>query len=91
MDPVDDFEPESDQAGAAEGSEAGSSPEPLRLDQFLKMRGVVGTGGQAKVIIQAGDIQVNGQVETRRRRQLRAGDVIDFAGERFVIDSLPAD
>ncbi|MCA9207429.1 MAG: RNA-binding S4 domain-containing protein, partial [Planctomycetales bacterium] len=43
-------------------------PETIRLDQFIKLSGVVGTGGQAKVLIQAGYVKVNGEVETRRSR-----------------------
>ena len=41
----------------------------LRLDQFLKFQGIVGTGGQAKLLIQDGQVRVNGQIETRRRRK----------------------
>lgn len=61
-------------------SEAG-----IRLDDFLKYCGVVGTGGQAKVLIQAGEVRVNGQVETRRRKQLDRGDVVELLGERFEV------
>lgn len=57
----------------------------IHLDQFLKLTGLVGTGGQAKVVIQAGEVLVNGEVETRRRRQLRAGDVVVWAGEEFEV------
>lgn len=57
----------------------------IRLDDFLKYCGVVGTGGQAKVLIQAGEVQVNGEVETRRRKQLERGDVVELLGERFVV------
>lgn len=46
----------------------------IKLDQFLKVVGVVSTGGQAKVLIQAGQVVVNGAVETRRGRKLRSGD-----------------
>ncbi len=48
----------------------------IELDSFLKLKGLVGTGGQAKVLIQAGQVRVNGQVETRRKRKLREGDVV---------------
>lgn len=57
----------------------------IRLDDFLKFCGVVGTGGQAKVLIQAGEVLVNGQVEMRRRKQLDRGDVVELLGERFVV------
>ncbi|MCA9213293.1 MAG: RNA-binding S4 domain-containing protein [Planctomycetales bacterium] len=58
----------------------------IRLDQFIKLCGLVGTGGQAKLIIQAGEVLVNGEVETRRRRQLRLGDVVEWAGEVFEVE-----
>ena len=60
--------------------------ETLRLDQFLKLSGVAGTGGQAKLLIQGGDVQVNGEVETRRRRKLVAGDVVEFEGRHYSPD-----
>jgi ribosome-associated protein len=46
----------------------------------------VGTGGQAKQIIQAGEVLVNGKVETRRRRRLRAGDVVEWDEEVFEVE-----
>lgn len=51
---------------------------PLRLDHFLKLAGFVDTGGQAKLLIQSGEVLVNGQLETRRRRQLQPGDVVQL-------------
>jgi len=59
----------------------------IRLDQFLKLSGAAGTGGQAKVLIQAGQVTVNGKVETRRRRKLRPGDRVIAEGEEYVITS----
>ncbi len=61
----------------------------IRLDQFLKVEGLVGTGGQAKMLIQAGDVLVNGQVETRRRRKLELGDVVQLGVVRVVVASPP--
>lgn len=58
----------------------------LRLDDFLKMQGVVGSGGQAKLLIQAGEVQVNGVVETRRRKQLAVGDVVEVGGQRLTVE-----
>lgn len=57
----------------------------IRLDQYLKLAGVVGSGGQAKVRIQAGDVRVNGAVETRRGRKLKPGDVVEFDGTSNVV------
>jgi ribosome-associated protein len=52
----------------------------IRLDQFLKWQGLADTGGQAKLLIQDGRIEVNGQVETRRSRKLLPGDVVTVDG-----------
>jgi ribosome-associated protein len=56
----------------------------IKLDQFLKFVGLVGTGGQAKNLIQAGQVQVNGEIEIRRGRQLRTGDTVQMLGETEV-------
>lgn len=61
--------------------------ETIRLDQFLKLQGVAGTGGQAKFLIQAGEVRVNGAVETRRRRTLHLGDVVEYEDVRLVVES----
>ncbi len=63
--------------------------ETIRLDQFLKLTGSVPTGGHAKQAIQAGEVQVNGSIEIRRRRQLKDGDVVEFAGEEYVVEWTP--
>ncbi|MCA9071653.1 MAG: RNA-binding S4 domain-containing protein [Planctomycetaceae bacterium] len=63
--------------------------ETIRLDQFLKLTGAVETGGHAKTAIQAGEVLVNGAVETRRRRQLRDGDLVEYGGEEFVVEWTP--
>ncbi|HCC54266.1 MAG TPA: RNA-binding protein [Desulfobulbaceae bacterium] len=55
-------------------------PGVIRLGQFLKLAGVVETGGEAKARIQEGEARVNGEVETRRGRQLVPGDLVEFAG-----------
>lgn len=53
---------------------------PITLGQFLKVAGLVQTGGQAKALIQSGEVRVNGLVETRRGLGLRAGDAIEVGG-----------
>ena len=63
---------------------------PIALGAFLKLAGVAGTGGHAKVIIQSGDVTVNGAVETRRGRTLRAGDEVAIGGREFRVWSSPA-
>ncbi len=59
---------------------------PIRLDQFLKQQGAVGTGGHAKIVIQAGEVTLNGTVETRRRKQLSPGDIVIFSGETWCVE-----
>ena len=49
----------------------------IRLDQLLKFENIVPTGGQAKLLIQGGEVKVNGVVETRRKKKLKAGDVVE--------------
>jgi ribosome-associated protein len=52
----------------------------IRLGQFLKLADLIGTGGEGKVLIASGDVTVNGEVDTRRGRQLRPGDVVEVLG-----------
>ncbi len=58
----------------------------IRLDQFLKLKGIVSTGGQAKMLIQGGDVQLNGLVETRRKKKIKAGDVVEVLGEVITVE-----
>ena len=58
----------------------------IKLDQFLKYTGVVGTGGEAKALVQGGLVQVNGQPETRRGRKLQSGDVVELEGQSFTVE-----
>ncbi|MEO0542009.1 MAG: RNA-binding S4 domain-containing protein, partial [Cyanobacteria bacterium P01_A01_bin.105] len=48
----------------------------IRLDQFMKLHQLVQTGGHAKVLIQSGQVEVNGELETRRGRKLVSGDQV---------------
>jgi ribosome-associated protein len=59
----------------------------IHLEQFLKISGVVGTGGQAKQIIQGGEVLVNGHTETRRKRKLFPGDQVEAMGELLEVQS----
>ncbi len=61
-------------------------PDPgITLGQALKASDLVGSGGEAKVLIQAGEVLVNGEVETRRGRQLVPGDVVEVGDERLEV------
>ncbi|MBE6795388.1 MAG: RNA-binding S4 domain-containing protein [Ruminococcaceae bacterium] len=52
--------------------------EYIRLDDLLKNVGVVNTGGHAKIIIQDGEVKVNGEICTMRGKKLRSGDTAEF-------------
>ncbi len=54
--------------------------ESIRLGQFLKLANLVDSGSDAKPLLMNGAVQVNGEVETRRGRQLRVGDVVVVGG-----------
>jgi ribosome-associated protein len=53
----------------------------IRLGQLLKVAGIADSGGEAKELIAGGGVTVNGEPETRRGRQLRAGDLLAAAGQ----------
>ena len=50
--------------------------EVIRLGELLKLAGVVGTGGEAKLLLASEEVRVNGEPESRRGRQLRGGDEV---------------
>ena len=50
----------------------------IRLDSLMKFSGMVATGGEAKVLIQQGDVLVNGEVCTMRGKKMRHGDVATY-------------
>lgn len=57
----------------------------ITLDALLKAAGWVGSGGEAKQRIQAGEVRVNGEVDTRRGRKLRVGDRVELSGQAVVL------
>jgi len=57
----------------------------IELDNMLKALQLVVSGAEAKQLIQSGSIKINGQVETRVRRKLRAGDLVEFGQHRISI------
>ena len=62
------------------------SDRTIKLDQFLKLKGIASTGGQAKVLIQSGDVDVNNAMEIRRGRKLHAGDTVTVMDQTFVVE-----
>ena len=59
--------------------------EPVELFKILKFEGVVASGGEAKLVIADGQVTVNGEVETRKRRKIVHGDTIVFGSEQLQI------
>ena len=59
--------------------------QPIELYKILKFEGLVGSGGEAKSVIDDGLVLVNGKVETRKRNKIVGGDTIEFAGEKIRI------
>ncbi|MEP5766094.1 MAG: RNA-binding S4 domain-containing protein [Halieaceae bacterium] len=59
--------------------------EPVELYKILKFEGLVSSGGEAKLLIGDGQVTVNGEIETRRRKKIVAGDVIEFRGEQLQV------
>ena len=61
--------------------------ESIRLGQALKLSGLAESGGEARVLVEQGAVTVNAEVETRRGRQLRHGDVVALGDDALRIDA----
>ncbi len=59
--------------------------EPIELYQLLKLENMVESGGAAKYAIVQKLVRVNGEVETRKRKKIVSGDIIEFAEEKFQV------
>lgn len=58
---------------------------PIELSQFLKFAGLVESGGEAKAVIHAGEVRLNGAVETRKGRKLQVGDQVSYGADTIVV------
>ena len=58
----------------------------IRLQDLLKFAGAVGTGGEAKLLIQSGEVSVNGEVCTVRGKKLRPGDRAGLDGRIYIVE-----
>ena len=58
----------------------------IRLDAFLKMNDAVQTGGHAKIVIQEGEVRVNGEICTQRGKKLRIGDKAEFENVVYIVE-----
>ncbi len=61
------------------------STEFIRLDALLKLANFVGSGGQAKLVIQSGQVMVNNEVCTQRGKKIRVGDVVMFEKQTVTV------
>ena len=68
-------------SAAPEPREVSIREDVIRLGQFLKLADLVDMGSDVRPLVQNGEVQVNGEVETRRGRQLVKGDVVTVGGE----------
>ena len=57
----------------------------IRLDSAMKLANFVVTGGHAKIVIQNGEVKVNGEICTMRGKKLHKGDRVEFENNGFVI------
>ena len=58
----------------------------IKLDQLLKYENLVESGAMAKMVILNGDVKVNGEIETRRGKKIYPGDVVEFNGEKIIVE-----
>ena len=58
----------------------------MKLDQFLKWKNLVSSGGEAKILIKSGSVKVNGVIETRRGKMLNKGDKIIFLKNELIFE-----
>ncbi len=63
--------------------------EPIELYKILKLEGMVESGGEAKAVVAAGQVLLNGKVEIQKRKKIMAGDTIEFAQKRIRIQLSP--
>ena len=57
----------------------------IKLQDLLKFANLVSTGGEAKIIIQEGEVSVNGEVCTQRGKKIRPGDVVELDGQQLTV------
>jgi ribosome-associated protein len=77
------YKPNREEGKTVAGDDSLPKSRALCLDQFLKLSAIAETGGQAKLMIQSGEVKVNGEIETRRRRKLVAEDVVEVSGDTY--------
>ena len=61
------------------------SKEPIELYKLLKLAGMAESGGEAKSVIAEGQVLVNGEIETRKRKKIVSGNIVEFREEKIRI------
>lgn len=59
--------------------------EPIELYKLLKLENMVESGGAAKFVVAEGLVRVNGAMETRKRKKIMSGDIVEFEGEKIQV------
>ena len=58
----------------------------IKLGQLMKLAGLVDSGVEAKLLIQDGQVKVNGTIDTRRGRKIVAGDIVEYEGNKIQVE-----
>ncbi len=58
----------------------------IKLGQALKLAGFVSSGIEAKIVVQDGEVKVNGETDTRRGRKLYTGDIFEYNGQQVMVN-----
>ena len=58
----------------------------IKLGQAMKLAGLIDSGLEAKIVIQNGEVKVNGEVDTRRGKKLVPGDIFEYEGNRAKVE-----
>lgn len=58
----------------------------IKLGQALKLAGLVSSGIEAKIVVQEGEVKVNGETDTRRGKKLYAGDIFEYNGQQVIVN-----
>ncbi|MCR4608680.1 MAG: RNA-binding S4 domain-containing protein [Eubacterium sp.] len=59
--------------------------EYIKLGQLLKATGLVSSGIEAKIVIQNGEVKVNGEVDLRRGKKVVVGDTVEYSGKHIIV------
>jgi len=81
--------PANNTASTAPARQINIHTEPVELYKILKFEGMVGSGAEAKAAVAGGQVLLNGEIETQKRKKVRSGDTVEFASEKLLIQFIP--